>query len=47
MTQIIEHVEGHYEASEVPFGKAYEWHPAYVTLECDCGEKLTLPLTAP
>lgn len=20
----------------------YEWHPAYVILECDCGERLTL-----
>lgn len=42
MAQIIEHGEAHYEAREVPFGKVYEWHPAYVTLECDCGEKLTL-----
>lgn len=42
MAQIIEHVEGCYEAREVPFGKVYEWHPAFVTLECDCGEALTL-----
>ena len=25
-----------------PFGKVYEWHPAYVSLECDCGEKVIL-----
>ncbi len=25
-----------------PVGRTYEWHPAYVTLECDCGEELTL-----
>jgi len=35
-------VEGHYEVHEFPFGRNYEWHPAYVTLECDCGQKLTL-----
>jgi hypothetical protein len=45
MTRIIERVEAHYESQEVPFGKTYEWHPAYVTLECDCGEKLTLTST--
>lgn len=42
MTQITVRVEGHYEVHESPFGRAYEWHPAHVTLECDCGEKLTL-----
>jgi hypothetical protein len=42
MAQIIERVEAHYEAREVPFGKVYEWHPAYVGLECDCGEQLIL-----
>ena len=40
--KIIERVEAHYEPREVPFGKVYEWHPAYVSLECDCGEELTL-----
>jgi hypothetical protein len=42
MAQILERVEAHYEAREVPFGKVYEWHPAYVALECACGEELTL-----
>ncbi len=46
MTRIIERVEAHYESREVPFGKTYEWHPAYVTLECDCGEELTLTSTS-
>jgi hypothetical protein len=40
--KIIERVEAHYEAREVPFGKTYEWHPTYVTLECDCGEQSIL-----
>lgn len=40
--QILKRVESHYEVREIPFGKTYEWHPAYVALECDCGEKLIL-----
>ncbi len=46
MTRIIERVEAHYEAHEVPFGCAYKWHPAYTALECDCGEKLVLTGTS-
>ena len=41
MTKIIARVEEHYEVNEAPFSRTYEWHPACVTLECDCGEKLT------
>src|SRR5215208_2665210 len=44
--KIIERVQAHYEVREVPFGKSYEWHPAYVALECDCGEKVTLSATS-
>jgi hypothetical protein len=44
--KIIERVEARYEAREVPFGKVYEWHPAYVVLECDCGEQLILTATS-
>jgi|SRR5215211_7325767 len=44
--KIIERVETHYESSEVPFGKIYEWHNAYIALECDCGEKVTLTATS-
>ena len=46
MVQIIERVEAHYESREVPFGKTYEWHPAYVALACDCGEQLILTATS-
>jgi hypothetical protein len=46
LAQIIERVEARYEAHEVVFGKVYEWHPAYVTLECDCGEQLILTATS-
>jgi len=44
--KIIERVQAHYEVSEVPFGISYEWHQASVTLECDCGEKITLSATS-
>jgi 5-methylcytosine-specific restriction endonuclease McrA len=46
MVQTIEHVQAHYEVHEVPFGITYEWHPANVALECDCGEKVTLSATS-
>jgi len=42
MVQFIERVAGHYEVEEVEFGAVYKWNPPYVTLRCDCGEKLTL-----
>jgi hypothetical protein len=44
--KIIERVQAHYEGSEVPFGKTYEWHPAYVALKCECGEKVILTATS-
>src|SRR5215212_1881405 len=46
MVQILERVEAHYENREMPFGKVYEWHPAYIAFECDCGEKVTLTATS-
>src|SRR5215210_3292970 len=46
MTKIIVRIEGHYEVREAPFSRAYEWQPTSVTLECDCGEKLTLTGTS-
>ena len=42
MTKIVVRIEGHYEVHEAPFSRSYDWRPALVTLECDCGEKLTL-----
>ena len=46
MAQIIERVQAGYGSREMPFGKVYQWHPARVTLECDCGEKATLDATS-
>ena len=44
--QIVERGEAHYETKEIEFGKTYKWHPAYIILECDCGEKVTLTGTS-
>jgi hypothetical protein len=44
--RVIERVEARYEAREVPFGEVYEWHPTYVVLQCDCGERLILAATS-
>jgi hypothetical protein len=46
MVQILERVEAHYESREMPFATVYEWCPAHVALECDCGEKVTLSATS-
>src|SRR5215208_1872356 len=46
MVQILKRLQAHYENREVPFGKVYEWHPAAVDLECECGEKVTLSATS-
>jgi hypothetical protein len=42
MTRVTVRIEGHYEVHEAPFSRSYDWHPASVTLVCDCGEELTL-----
>ena len=39
--RVIERREGHYEVSEVPYGKVYSWRPERIVFECDCGERLT------
>ena len=44
--RIIERSEARYETKEFPFGRTYEWHPAYIVLECNCGEKVTLTATS-
>jgi hypothetical protein len=46
ITKILERADGHYEVHEGPFSRAYDWHPACVTLECSCGERLTLTATS-
>lgn len=40
--EVLERLEGHYEAQEVPFGVVYRWCPECVVVECKCGKRLTL-----
>ena len=40
--EIIERLEGHYEAQEVPFGIVYSWSPECLVAECRCGERVAL-----
>ena len=42
MAAVIEHVEGHYEAHVMPYGRAYVWYPECVVVSCDCGEMAIL-----
>ena len=46
MMEITARVEGHYEVHETPFARSYQWCPGYVTLVCECGEKLTFSTTS-
>ena len=46
MVQILERLQAHYESREMPFATVYEWHPAAVALECECGKKVTLSATS-
>ena len=46
MMEITARVEGHYEVHETPFARSYQWQLGYVTVVCDCGEKLTLSATS-
>jgi hypothetical protein len=40
--EVLERLEGHYDAQEVPFGVVYRWCPECVVVECKCGKRLTL-----
>jgi hypothetical protein len=42
MVRVLECVGAHYEAQDVPRARVYRWCPATVSLECECGERLTL-----
>ena len=46
MARIEKAAPAHYETHEVPFGRSYQWHPEYIIVECDCGQKLHLTGTS-
>jgi len=43
--EIIERLEGYYEAQEVAFGVVYRWCPECLVAECGCGKRSTLKRT--
>ena len=42
MVKVLECVGEHYEFQDVSRARVYKWCPAAVSLECECGERLTL-----
>jgi hypothetical protein len=40
--KVIERIEGHYEALEVPYGVVYKWYSGSVLAICQCGKPLAL-----
>ena len=38
MSKIKVRIEGHYEVTELPYGRDYVWVPAHALIECDCGQ---------
>jgi hypothetical protein len=41
--KVIEYVQAHYDVQAVEFGRVYKWRPKSVLIECECGEKRSLP----
>ena len=42
VSQVIEHVEAHYEVQAMEMGTLYRWCPESVVIECDCGQSFTV-----
>ena len=42
MVKVLECVGAHYKVQDVQRARVYKWCPAIVTVECECGERLTL-----
>jgi hypothetical protein len=42
VSQVIEHVQAHYEVKEMEMGTLYRWCPESVVIECDCGHSFTV-----
>ena len=40
--KVVGCVGAHYELQDVQMARVYRWHPASITLECECGERTTL-----
>jgi len=42
VVKVLECVGDHYEVQEAQRARVYKWCPATISLECECGERLTL-----
>ncbi len=42
VSQVIEHVEAHYEVQAMEMGTLYRWCPESVVIECDCRQSFTV-----
>src|SRR5436309_1553229 len=42
---VTEHLKGHYECQEVPFGRVYRWCPESMVVKCECGKRVSLKRT--
>ena len=42
MVRVLECVGAHCDVQDVQRARVYKWCPAAVSLECECGERLTL-----
>jgi len=42
VVKVLECVGARYEVQDVERARVYRWHPATVTLDCECGERATL-----
>ncbi len=46
VVKVVECRAAHYEVEDVQMGKVYRWCPEKAVVECDCGETLTLDVSA-
>jgi hypothetical protein len=46
VVKVVERLAAHYEVRDVQTGKVYRWCPERAVVECDCGETLTIDLSA-
>ena len=43
MVRVLECVGAHCDVQDVQRARVYRWRPATIVLECECGERTTLP----
>ena len=43
--RVVMSTKGHYEVTEVEYGRVYKWHPTQLVVECECGQRPTLTIS--